>query len=69
MHLPPTGTTRVDEAIVLAAGNGDRFRQSSPRSKLLTPIAGTPLLSRTLSPRTTPVSPPCTWLSDTTPSA
>jgi len=48
MHLPSTGTTRVDEAIVLAAGNGDRFRQSSPRSKLLTPIAGTPLLSRTL---------------------
>jgi choline kinase len=38
----------VREAIVLAAGNGDRFRQPSPRSKLLTPIAGTPLLTRTL---------------------
>jgi choline kinase len=38
----------VRDAIVLAAGNGDRFRQPSPRSKLLTPIAGTPLLSRTL---------------------
>lgn len=39
---------RIEEAIVLAAGNGDRFRQPSPRSKLLTPIAGTPLLTRTL---------------------
>jgi 1L-myo-inositol 1-phosphate cytidylyltransferase len=48
LHVPSPSTTRVREAIVLAAGNGDRFRQSSPRSKLLTPIAGTPLLSRTL---------------------
>jgi choline kinase len=38
----------IHEAIVLAAGNGDRFRQPSPRSKLLTSIAGTPLLTRTL---------------------
>jgi len=38
----------VRDAIVLAAGNGDRFHQRSPRSKLLTPIAGTPLLVRTL---------------------
>jgi 1L-myo-inositol 1-phosphate cytidylyltransferase len=38
----------VHEAIVLAAGNGDRFRHQSPRSKLLTSIAGTPLLARTL---------------------
>jgi 1L-myo-inositol 1-phosphate cytidylyltransferase len=36
------------EAIVLAAGNGDRFRNGTPHSKLLTPIAGTPLLVRTL---------------------
>jgi len=48
LHVPSPRTTGVCEAIVLAAGNGDRFRQSSPRSKLLTPIAGTPLLSRTL---------------------
>jgi 1L-myo-inositol 1-phosphate cytidylyltransferase len=48
IHVSPPSTSGVCEAIVLAAGNGDRFRQSSPRSKLLTPIAGTPLLSRTL---------------------
>ena len=48
LHVSSPSTTGVCEAIVLAAGNGDRFRQSSPRSKLLTPIAGTPLLSRTL---------------------
>jgi 1L-myo-inositol 1-phosphate cytidylyltransferase len=47
-HVPTPSPTGVCEAIVLAAGNGDRFRQPSPRSKLLTPIAGTPLLSRTL---------------------
>lgn len=39
----------VRQAIVLAAGNGDRFRGTSSRSKLLAPIAGTPLLIRTLS--------------------
>ena len=38
----------VWQAIVLAAGNGDRFRGASSRSKLLTPVAGTPLLIRTL---------------------
>jgi 1L-myo-inositol 1-phosphate cytidylyltransferase len=38
----------VDEAIVLAAGNGDRFRNGTRHSKLLTSIAGTPLLVRTL---------------------
>jgi choline kinase len=38
----------VDHAIVLAAGNGDRFRSGSGRSKLATPVAGTPLLVRTL---------------------
>jgi choline kinase len=41
-------TACVHEAVVLAAGNGDRFRHHSPRSKLLTSIAGTPLLVRTL---------------------
>jgi 1L-myo-inositol 1-phosphate cytidylyltransferase len=46
--VPSPSATGVREAIVLAAGNGDRFRQSSPRSKLLTPIWGRPLLSRTL---------------------
>jgi choline kinase len=38
----------VRRAIVLAAGNGDRFRNGSSHSKLLTSIAGTPLLIRTL---------------------
>ena len=38
----------VHDAIVLAAGNGDRFRNGTRHSKLLTPIAGTPLLVRTL---------------------
>jgi choline kinase len=39
---------RVEQAVVLAAGNGDRFRDGSSHSKLLTAIAGTPLLVRTL---------------------
>lgn len=38
----------VRDAIVLAAGNGDRFREPARRSKLLSTIAGTPLLTRTL---------------------
>jgi choline kinase len=42
----PSRTTR--EAIVLAAGNGDRFRQRTARSKLLAPVGGVPLLTRTL---------------------
>jgi choline kinase len=41
----------IRHAVILAAGNGDRFRNGSPhstQSKLLTPVAGTPLLIRTL---------------------
>jgi 1L-myo-inositol 1-phosphate cytidylyltransferase len=41
-------TYSLDDAIVLAAGNGDRFRNGSPHSKLITPIARVPLLIRTL---------------------
>jgi choline kinase len=41
-------TSFVHEAIVLAAGNGDRFHGESTRSKLLTPVGGVPLLVRTL---------------------
>ena len=37
----PSRMTR--EAIVLAAGNGDRFRQRAARSKLLAPVGGVPL--------------------------
>jgi 1L-myo-inositol 1-phosphate cytidylyltransferase len=46
MVTPRTSFAR--EAIVLAAGNGDRFRGGSSQSKLLTPVVGTPLLIRTL---------------------
>lgn len=46
--MPPHYTTAVPRALILAAGNGDRFRGSADRSKLLTPVAGTPLLLRTL---------------------
>jgi len=38
----------VQDAVILAAGNGDRFRNGSRHSKLTTPIGGTPLLIRTL---------------------
>jgi choline kinase len=38
----------VHRAVVLAAGNGDRFRNSSAHSKLTTSVAGRPLLARTL---------------------
>ena len=39
---------RVVQAIILAAGNGDRFRDGSSHSKLLASVQGTPLLVRTL---------------------
>jgi 1L-myo-inositol 1-phosphate cytidylyltransferase len=41
-------THSIDDAIILAAGNGDRFRNGSSHSKLITPIANVPLLTRTL---------------------
>jgi choline kinase len=39
---------RVRGAIVLAAGNGDRFHNTTHDSKLLEPLLGQPLLVRTL---------------------
>jgi choline kinase len=39
----------VRDAIVLAAGNGDRFQNATRRSKLLQPLLGQPLILRTLS--------------------
>ena len=42
----PGGTVR--DALVLAAGNGDRFNNGTRRSKLLQPILGQPLILRTL---------------------
>jgi len=38
----------VRDAVVLAAGNGDRFQNGSPQSKLLQPVLGQPLILRTL---------------------
>lgn len=38
----------VQDAVVLAAGNGDRFQNGTRRSKLLQPVLGRPLILRTL---------------------
>ena len=38
----------VRDALVLAAGNGDRFRSRTGQSKLLQPLLGKPLIVRTL---------------------
>ncbi len=38
----------VRDAVVLAAGNGDRFKNGSRRSKLLQPLLGQPIILRTL---------------------
>jgi choline kinase len=38
----------VRDALVLAAGNGDRFKNGSRESKLLQPVLGRPLILRTL---------------------
>ena len=38
----------VRDAVILAAGNGDRFRNGNHHSKLLHPVAGQPLILRTL---------------------
>ncbi len=46
--MPPKPSPRVYEAIVLAAGNGDRFDSQESQSKLLYPVLGIPLIARTL---------------------
>jgi choline kinase len=38
----------VRDALVLAAGNGDRFQNSAGQSKLLQPVLGQPLILRTI---------------------
>src|SRR4030095_5395423 len=38
----------VRRAVILAAGNGDRFHSNTSTSKLLAPVAGMPLISRTI---------------------
>lgn len=46
MSDAPSGPVRT--VLVLAAGNGDRFRNGSPQSKLLQRVLGRPLILRTL---------------------
>ena len=41
-------TRSVHSALVLAAGNGDRFKNSTRESKLLQPVLGRPLIIRTI---------------------
>lgn len=43
-----TTSRRVTRAVVLAAGNGDRFQHVSGQQKLLHPFMGRPLLLRTI---------------------
>ena len=43
-----SGAGTVQSALVLAAGNGDRFKNGSGDSKLLQPVLGQPLILRTL---------------------
>jgi 1L-myo-inositol 1-phosphate cytidylyltransferase len=38
----------VQDAVILAAGNGDRFQNGTRQSKLLQPVLGQPLILRTL---------------------
>lgn len=38
----------LQQALVLAAGNGDRFKNTNGKSKLLQPVLGQPLIIRTL---------------------
>ena len=47
-HVPAAATRAVRDALVLAAGNGDRFKNGSAESKLLQPVLGQPLILRTL---------------------
>ena len=44
--MRPGASTRT--AVILAAGNGDRFNNGDHHSKLLHPIAGEPLIVRTV---------------------
>ena len=48
MLLTAVSSVPVRDALVLAAGNGDRFQNRSRQSKLLQPIFGEPIILRTL---------------------
>jgi len=41
-------SVNVRDAVILAAGNGDRFKNGDHHSKLLHPVAGQPLILRTI---------------------
>jgi choline kinase len=45
---PPVSGRQVRDALILAAGNGDRFHNGTKHSKLLQPVLGQPLILRTL---------------------
>lgn len=46
--MTPWPFVPVRDALILAAGNGDRFHDGSRQSKLLQPILGEPIILRTL---------------------
>ena len=46
--VTPGASVPVRDAVVLAAGNGDRFQPGSHHSKLVQPVLGQPLILRTL---------------------
>jgi choline kinase len=46
--VKPASWAPVRDAVILAAGNGDRFRNGTRQSKLLQPVLGQPLILRTL---------------------
>ena len=46
--MTPAPFVPVRDALILAAGNGDRFHDGSRQSKLLQPILGEPIILRTL---------------------
>ena len=46
--MTPVPIVAARDAVVLAAGNGDRFHNGRRQSKLLEPLAGQPLILRTI---------------------
>lgn len=46
--MSPAPSAPVRDAVILAAGNGDRFKNPQHHSKLLHPVLGQPLILRTL---------------------
>lgn len=46
--MKPASWVPVRDAVILAAGNGDRFHNGTRQSKLLQPVLGQPLILRTL---------------------